>query len=371
MSHGGQELFHSDFLQWLAIHEPKFFKAVMTEVKLPADYKRVKREWKHFDLAFFDTEDSKADPTLVIENKFKSLPHQDQVDGYKDICGEAKFYFLSLFDPGNLSTPLITYHELVDAMEESIDLIDASTDEGCFRRSLVERYIGFVRNLQAFIEPLAYMSAKDEDIEKVPVKEYFCRPDYDDDGYKQAVNLRLDSLVKNIRMSRLCAMLSRRLENAGIKIDDEEVDLRSGIASSKCLMECWLNIGEPDNKDNKNKPKYECRYFIQFDDGRLNHGIQVNNELGASIAYTNKTQKAEKKLKLAQSLCDIDVLKPIHELASMLVPEKDDSTVHAFNNMIYKCLKDYTKEGTVGQALEVMTEDIIKNYEKLNTNNNK
>lgn len=92
---------------------------------------------------------------------------------------------------------------------------------------------------------------------------------------------------------------------------------------------------------------------------------QVNNELGASIAYTNKTQKAEKKLKLAQSLCDIDVLKPIHELASTLVPEKDDSTVHAFNNMIYKCLKDYTQNGTVREALEVMANDIIDIYNKI------
>lgn len=369
MSHGGQELFHSDFLQWLAIHEPKFFKAVMTEVKLPADYKRVKREWKHFDLAFFDTEDDKAEPTLVIENKFKSLPHQDQVDGYKDICGEAKFYFLSLFDPGNLSTPLITYSQLVDAMEKSIDLIDASTDEGCFRRNLVERYIGFVRSLLAFIGPISYMNAKDEEIEAVPVKDYFCRPGYDDGGYKQAIDLRLDSLVKNIRMSRLRAMLSRRLENAGIKIDDKKVDLCSGISSSKCLVECWLNIGEPVNEGAKSKPKYECRYFMQFDDGRLNPGIQVNNELGASIAYANKAEKAEKKLELAKSLVDMEALDSIHELASTLVPENDDSTVHAFNNMIYKCLKDYTKEGTVGQALEVMTEDIIKNYEKLNNNN--
>jgi len=82
LSLSSKELFHSNFLAWLAQHYPDFFVEICKELGCKADWSNaewnVKREYKNFDLCI--TSDEKI--VMVLENKVKSIPTKAQLDEY-------------------------------------------------------------------------------------------------------------------------------------------------------------------------------------------------------------------------------------------------------------------------------------------------
>lgn len=382
MSHGAQEVFHSDLLAYVANHQPEFFKSVMQGLGLDDAYGRVEREWKRFDLAFFrvaTAPDSAAErdaeePYLVIENKFKSLPNEEQIEGYREKLNDKTipFHFLTLFNTDTHSichtnTHVVTYADLVEQMKAHLGSIDTATADGEFLRELIERYIGFVTLFRSVIEPFVPLDTGT--IEGYRIGDYFCRPDYIEKNpdYKQITDMRLESPVKNLRMSRLCHLLCERLSAAGLDLSEEtdRVTLSSGIASKKALIECRLNIGEPyATKGARNLYRY-C-YFIQFDNGVINHGVEVNNQEGMAIKNLSKTEKKAQRANIAEALDKIQELKPLKELIDELRPTAGNRKMRGFNNMITTRLHaEPIFEKTVGEGLDLMADEIIKYYRSL------
>lgn len=353
----------------------------MCGVGLPHSYGRVEREWKRFDLAFFAAPkppDSQKErdaeiPVFVIENKFKSLPNEEQIKRYRKKLNDKSpsFYFLTLFDTdskgvGHTTTPAVTYAGLVEAMDTNLHLI---TDP--FIHELVERYIGFVSSLRDFIMP--YVECDETRLGEMTIAEYFCRPEFDDkeSKYKPVKDLQLYSPIMNVRMAFLCQLLRNRLYTAGLELgaDSDRVNLSSGIASQKGLVECWINIGEPyddiEDKAISMKP-YLYRYFVQFDNGFINHGIQVNTPAGKQIQIAYKKEKSTLKRNLASSFDKINELKPLDSLIGELMLKADSNKTTGFNNMIYTCLHpEPILHLNVIEGLNMMADDIIKTYNKL------
>lgn len=77
---GSKELFHSNFLWWLAEHEKSFFQAVLCQLLGVGDieWNEVKREEQNFDFCL--KKDGRY--ILLLENKVKSIPRKSQLDEY-------------------------------------------------------------------------------------------------------------------------------------------------------------------------------------------------------------------------------------------------------------------------------------------------
>lgn len=122
LSLSSKELFHSNFLYWLATSQTEFFNTLLTNLgikdfKLDLSKHLVCREYQHFDfcicekknkidkyswqkksestesvdednlsknIEFSDDSCSPGKVLLVLENKFKSIPTKKQLDEYKD-----------------------------------------------------------------------------------------------------------------------------------------------------------------------------------------------------------------------------------------------------------------------------------------------
>ena len=96
LSLSSKELFHSNFLAWLA--EDKNTQALFKKIlstwlgedtfDYNTDCMEVKREYKNFDFSICekiinDEESETGKIRLVLENKFKSIAYKAQLDNYK------------------------------------------------------------------------------------------------------------------------------------------------------------------------------------------------------------------------------------------------------------------------------------------------
>lgn len=102
LSLGSKELFHSNFLFWIWQVSPEMFRYLIQQLfeksGCPVDFSEwgerfeVKRESNNYDLCVLADNSVK----LVIENKVKSIPNKEQLDGYWNETTNAKHLLLSL-----------------------------------------------------------------------------------------------------------------------------------------------------------------------------------------------------------------------------------------------------------------------------------
>jgi hypothetical protein len=162
LSLGSKELFHSNFLAWLAenysleigIVFSKFIKEnkIINLIKEPP-----LREKENIDLTF-TYEDNQI---LIIENKVKSLPSIDQLSKYsKDHNLNKSYLLLSLYKPNFINEKnqiiiskdgneiiwnYLSYEQLAKYIKEAIE------PKSVYDRFLIEDYICFIENL-SFLE---------------------------------------------------------------------------------------------------------------------------------------------------------------------------------------------------------------------------
>jgi len=93
MSLGSMELFHSNFLEFLFNIERSSFISVINHL-LPKDKQlgkndyKISREKENFDICLYHEEPKKGKEVdivydLILENKVKSIPYKEQLEGYK------------------------------------------------------------------------------------------------------------------------------------------------------------------------------------------------------------------------------------------------------------------------------------------------
>ena len=156
LSLSSKELFHSNFLAWLSknVSTKQFFIEIieqLTGIDLNLDqYKGwiVEREDKNFDLCIKCNDDY----ILVIENKVKAVPREDQLDEYVDKIkkindgeiGNTKFLLLTLYKLFEEHDPwiIMRYKELAQAMKDSLKLLRRD-----YKRMMIKDYIGFIENI--------------------------------------------------------------------------------------------------------------------------------------------------------------------------------------------------------------------------------
>ena len=114
MSLGSKELFHSNFLEYLwCVDEHAFIKMIndiycankesnippLLQTSSEKVYK-IGREIENFDICVYHKDSNNIVYDIVIENKVKSVPYKEQLDGYvekaKNKSKNCKFVLLSL-----------------------------------------------------------------------------------------------------------------------------------------------------------------------------------------------------------------------------------------------------------------------------------
>lgn len=158
-----KELFHSNFLAWLA--EDKDTTDVFKELLQNCfgaegfDFKQndmtVKREYMNFDFCICDNKDSNK-VRFVLENKFKSLPYQEQLEEYQEKVetsnknSEVHYCLLSLAqgykDFGDWK--VVTYEEYAEALRKA----NESKNNNLFKKELINTYCNFIKTFSDHIK---------------------------------------------------------------------------------------------------------------------------------------------------------------------------------------------------------------------------
>lgn len=292
ISNSNQELFHSNFLFWIAECYPDYFRGVISKLLKGEDLLgngkcwTARREYHHFDFSI-SWGSNPDDIALVLENKVKSVPHKKQLDEYKSRCKglNAKFLLLSLVtefprrDDIEKDWIIASYKDLYNALYEAILPIPDKIDT--YARLIIEDYCNYISMLDKMVCELK-ASDTDKIIEKLQCVEQ---------------NNEYQNSIKNIALkvvtSQLCAKLSSRLEHELPSVNFSDKDLTPLEISSdfkKNVGKVFVNFDHSAGRSDfyvripmQNKDE---RYIIMIDIiiGRDNHSEY-------KIKYAHMVQK--------------------------------------------------------------------------------
>ena len=250
LSAGSKELFHSDFLYWLATQHWDVFICVMRDLADLADGRQfwwentyslengnleIRRESQHFDLVVYVFIDKKRLPVLVLENKVKTLPNVEQLISYTQKAekewvskGETRekkekltSILLSLIEAKRLLKnsglkkiwSFKKYDDLLESLESKPNKLTG------FHKQLFSDYCSFIRALCGLAESwtvnpsvlyLARMCpealpARDK---KIFEKEY--------KKYLDLCDVRLDDVWQKVSFDNLRILVENKLSTEGI-----------------------------------------------------------------------------------------------------------------------------------------------------------
>ena len=226
-----KELFHSNFIAWIAERNEeafrKFFKD-FTGIQVPNNYS-VKREYKNFDLCIsaLNDNDQEVSISCIIENKVKSMPYAEQLEKYSEKLEsmgamDAKKVLLSL---STESLPNVdgwvcrTYEDLAN----SLDKID-SLFEG-YDQFILKDYIGFIKTLHQLQSEW-----------EIPGK-YKAAFTMDDETKK----LRIDDLCQKIIYSKILNRILKELGEQNCVIGSSLNKLKAYKGEKKLFADCGLS----------------------------------------------------------------------------------------------------------------------------------
>ena len=168
MSLSSKELFHSNFLAWLAEDEATLgvFNEILkgcfgvTDWSFDPKTMKVGREYKNFDFCICDRKQTKNGETagavrLILENKFKSIPYKDQLQKYEKKVDELNkkehveptYILLTLADDflekkgieDGGTWEIVSYKRYVSVLCNASESLD-----DCFRKEIIAHYCDFV-----------------------------------------------------------------------------------------------------------------------------------------------------------------------------------------------------------------------------------
>lgn len=243
LSLSDKELFHSNFLKWLADTHEDFFKAVMRNLGVTLDSGfTAYREKNNFDLCL---EDQNGQLLLVLENKVKSICGKKQIEDYNTkIKGEPKKVLLSLAEEfldkdeiKALGWEVISYQKYSDELVNCLDII------GCdFDNQLIKKYADFIGTLSEDINN-RLTERKEESLWIMDVPE-----DY--------YTIRIADLWQKLEFHKFAQMLKEKFDEKGI-----EDTINVGYTNNRALLEVSRNIND------------QFDFLIQIQNGEYRYAV--------------------------------------------------------------------------------------------------
>jgi len=267
LSMANKELFHSNFLAWFGNQYKNEFKVLMnkllgTEVLKDNNFS-IEREYKHFDICV----KVNGNEIILIENKVKSVPTSEQLEGYMNEVknNECKFILLTmtqeLQDLSNAEGwTVISYRKLSENMPDRLN--------DCYHSSLLEDYRDYVNNLQDIIE----IYDKEENYNSKP----------EDNRLKD--ELGIHDICGKRKAQTLYKKLCEACKNKNIVSDinnlsDNNIYIGWGYTNSTPLIEVKFKPGK-DVSD---------VVIIQIQGKQYRHAVEFfDKAIGERIIYGNK-----------------------------------------------------------------------------------
>lgn len=277
LSLSSKELFHSNFLGWLAQQYPEFFVEICKDLGCKAGWSNtywiVKREYMNFDLCI----EADGDIVLVLENKVKSIPSKSQLDEYVDKLNKKEkqdnenrdlvLLSLSISFPDKqaienaMKWQIRSYEDLWQAIVKN----KHNFIHNLYENDLIEDYCLFIATLHELSKSW-----------KVENTSRFLIPENEKRTFK---DLRIADLQDKVWYSQLlerlnsCLKEDNRWDNiiSGMNIED------IGRDESKCLCEVFTNCGFTHGQgllEAKIKINKEYVLLIQIQGNRYCHGIE-------------------------------------------------------------------------------------------------
>ncbi len=218
---GSKELFHSNFIAWIANKYPertgKLFSRFLKDKSGDISIARAERELKKKDLHLFFTNGQE----LIIENKVKSIPSLEQLESYsKESLKNQNFLLLTLVQSRitrNTKWSILTYAELADLM---VNFYSGVND--VYYKQIIQDYIFVISSLGKIVENIIVE----------PNDKYDFYSANTDNIFEILSSLRLGSMYQRLKYQKLANRIYEKLviifPEAKIYFKDEKKEQKEG-----------------------------------------------------------------------------------------------------------------------------------------------
>lgn len=374
LSLSSKELFHSNFLCWLADSQTAVFNYVLKECfGAPFCFDPTKhvalREHHNLDFCIREKgEDDKYGRVLfVLENKFKSLPYEtqlhaytdkvDKLNGNKNSLSEVHFVLLTLSSDVswlNNKNGLIcdywkhvTYKNYADALANA----NSSYVTDGFTRELIQNYQKFIEQFSEYIE------------NSVPSAESIKAKPWSLLNSNAAMKeLRMDDIWQKLVISKIATVVTPQWEySRGVNIKDiltqeyivGDMFVGTGFTRGTALIDLKIKL---DN---------EMVYGVQIQDGYYKRILERTAD-GTKEVFESYLAKPYLKgrFQYGENCCWVDTDSNIYEESQKLYPKtnhKGKTGLKGFGGYgkTFVCQsKKLNDSATIGQVLEAMIKDV-------------
>jgi GGDEF domain-containing protein len=265
MSLASKELFHSNFIAWMIERYPEHFLKLF-EAKLPPEFKdkgyeSVDRERKNIDL----TINLKDDYRILIENKVKSMPYEEQLNKYQNKEGNEKttLFLLSLYESDYFKENwnYITYSDIIKTIERILKSELKDND-----KVYLSGYASFV---QILIELMQYITENNERFN-------FSSKSKD---YERIAEIRMHDVFHKVKYELLLREVLSELDESIVNSKDQ---FKATTYYSRSTGACnfYLYIDKDGEKVNSNfeiQLQDNALKFMVFKKGIVNNNAVIQN----------------------------------------------------------------------------------------------
>lgn len=286
-----KELFHSNFLYWLGVTYQDLFKETFSKLGCNTaawpDKWEVKREYKADKSISLDLcvkgPGRKGKIYLVLENKVKSIPNQQQLNRYTSYWERDNekpcFVLLSLMtnfpnkdqiDANSDGKWIVwNYGDLAAALDKALTSYVSSVSRvSTYHEEIIKDYIQLAKGLHGLFGNL---TVNDNDR-------------YCDNVSQVYANLRMDDVYEKIRVSLIAEKLRNRLKK---EFPNQTIDIKSelkieeiGESNEKPLTKVYVDSGYTNKQGVVDaKVKIDNRYVlaVQIQGEQYRHAIEWFN----------------------------------------------------------------------------------------------
>ena len=355
LSLASKELFHSNFLYWLAVNHPEFFSEVFKNMLKGVDLglnkentARVHREAKHFD---FSVTAKDGFPSLILENKVKSIPSLPQLQKYEEEAKKDKDFRGSILCLLSLATvfpekdkigerwAICSYKDLAEGIDKALRTMGMDNE---YHKAVIEDYMGYALQLHKTAESWVVTAEntlimKDED----------------------AAALRLNDLREKVRFSGMLALLNEGISSrfAGMELltGSTVTVLKEKSAPTGCILTNTTYTKGNGLLDVKVKMANNHAVGIQIQDGKYRRCIEC------LMPHTDLIALA--KDRYGDYFNDDYAEGPAYDPDITLEKERAYMNMSRFpackftNDFIYQ-YRNIKKEATIGEVIGLMLRDI-------------
>lgn len=296
-----KELFHSNFLYWLGVTYRDLFKETFSNLGCrtaawPEGW-TVEREYKAAKSISLDLcvkgPGKRGKIYLILENKVKSIPNQQQLNRYvaiRNVAPTCDFILLSLatdfpdkdqIDVNSGGKWIVwNYGDLAAALDKALTSCGGNVRP--FHKAILEDYIQMVRGLD---DLFGHLTVDDNGR-------------YCDNVSQVYANLRMDDVYEKVRTSSIVEKLRNRLKK---EFPNQTIDIKSelkieeiGESNEKPLTKVYVDSGYTNKQGVVDaKVKINDRYVltVQIQGEQYRHAIEWLQSQGNASKNWTATQK--------------------------------------------------------------------------------